>query len=60
MKTKGILSLLGLTLIAVSPTTWAAGHGGGGGGFRGGGFRGGGRDGHATEDFSAIYDYLTK
>ena len=42
MKTKGILSLLGLTLIAVSPTTWAAGHGGGGGGFRGGGFRGGG------------------
>jgi hypothetical protein len=42
MKTKGILSLLGLTLIVVSPTTWAAGHGGGGGGFGGGGFHGGG------------------
>jgi putative peptidoglycan binding protein len=42
MKTRRILSLLGLTLIAVSPTTWAAGHGGGGGGFGGGGFHGGG------------------
>jgi len=41
MKTKGILSLLGLTLIALSPTTWAAGHGGGGGGFGSGGFSGG-------------------
>jgi len=51
MKTKRILSLIGLTLLALSPITWAAGHGGGGGGFGGGGrgggfgggFRGGGR-----------------
>ena len=51
MKTKRIVSLIGLTLLALSPITWAAGHGGGGGGFGGGGrgggfgggFRGGGR-----------------
>src|SRR6266699_1373759 len=42
MKTKRILSIIGLTLLALSPTTWAAGHGGGGGGFGGGGGRGGG------------------
>jgi hypothetical protein len=52
MKTKRILSIIGFTLLALSPTTWAAGHGGGGGGFGGGGggrggghFGGGGRDG---------------
>jgi hypothetical protein len=42
MKTKRILTIIGLTLLALSPTTWAAGHGGGGGGFGGGGGRGGG------------------
>ncbi len=41
MKTKRIFSIIGLTLLALSPTTWAAGHGGGGGGFGGGGFGGG-------------------
>jgi hypothetical protein len=34
--------MVGITLLALSPTTWAAGHGGGGGGFGGGGFGGGG------------------
>ena len=35
--------IVGITAIAVSPVTWAAGHdGGGGGGFGGGGFSGGG------------------
>jgi len=29
MKTKRILSIIGFTLLALSPTTWAAGHGGG-------------------------------
>ena len=43
MKTKTIVSIIGFTLLALSPTTWAAGHGGGGGGFGGGG--GGGRGG---------------
>jgi hypothetical protein len=43
MKTKTIVSIIGFTLLALSPTTWAAGHGGGGGGFSGGG--GGGRGG---------------
>ena len=42
MKTKAIVSIIGFTLLALSPTTWAAGHGGGGGGFGGGGGRGGG------------------
>jgi hypothetical protein len=37
MKTKTIVSIIGFTLLALSPTTWAAGHGGGGGGFGGGG-----------------------
>jgi hypothetical protein len=41
MKTKHLISLLvGITFVALSPATWAAGHGGGGGG--GGGFGGGG------------------
>jgi len=43
MKTKRIFSIIGLTLLALSPTTWAAGHGGGGGGGFGGG--GGGHSG---------------
>jgi len=48
MKTKRIVSIIGLTLLALSPTTWAAGHGGGGGGFGGGGGgRGGGGGGDA-------------
>src|SRR6266853_6821560 len=44
MKTKHLISLLvGITFVALSPATWAAGHGGGGGGgFHGGGFGGGG------------------
>ena len=42
MKTKRILSIIGSTLLVLSPTTWAAGHGGGGGGFGGGGHGGGG------------------
>ena len=45
MKIKQIISLLvGITFVALSPATWAAGHGGGGGGggFHGGGFGGGG------------------
>jgi hypothetical protein len=42
MKTKRMFSMIGLTLLALSPTTWAAGHGGGGGGFGGGGHFGGG------------------
>src|SRR5205823_2729472 len=41
MKTKRIFSLMGATLLALSPTVLAAGHGGGGG-FGGGGFAGGG------------------
>ena len=45
MKAKQIISLIvGITFVALSPVTWAAGHGGGGGGFAGGGghFGGGG------------------
>src|SRR4030095_8784208 len=42
MKTKRLLSIIGLTLLALSPTAWAAGHSGGGGGFHGGGVRFGG------------------
>jgi len=50
MKIRQIVSLTaGITFVALSPVTWAAGHGGGGGGgfgggghFGGGGFRGGG------------------
>jgi hypothetical protein len=41
MKIKQIISLIvGITSVALSPMTWAAGHGGGGG-FGGGGFSGG-------------------
>ena len=43
MKIKQILTLIaGITFVALSPTAWAAGHGGGGGEFGGGGFSGGG------------------
>ena len=50
MKIRQVVSLTaGITFVALSPITWAAGHGGGGGGgfgggghFGGGGFRGGG------------------
>src|SRR5205823_5326923 len=49
MKTKRILSVIGLALLALSPAMLAAGHGGGGGGgggfgstFSGGGHFGGG------------------
>jgi Putative peptidoglycan binding domain len=52
MKIRQIISLtVGITFVALSPITWAAGHGGGGaGGFGGGGFHGGGFSGggHAT------------
>jgi hypothetical protein len=42
MKTRHLTTLLvGITFVALSPTTWAAGHGAGGG-FGGGGFGGGG------------------
>src|ERR1700757_2543267 len=34
--------VIAITSLAISPITWAAGHGGGGGGFHGGGFSGGG------------------
>jgi hypothetical protein len=53
MKIKQIITLIvGITAVAVSPITWAAGHGGGGGfggghigggGFQAGGFHGGGQ-----------------
>jgi Putative peptidoglycan binding domain len=46
MKKLRILSLVGITSIALANAGWAAGHGGGGGGFGGGGFSGGG-GGHA-------------
>src|SRR5246127_522912 len=43
MKIRQIITLLvGITSVALSPITWAAGHGGGGGGFGGGGFHSGG------------------
>jgi hypothetical protein len=43
MKIKQVITLVaGITFVALSPATWAAGHGGGGGGFGGGGFHGGG------------------
>src|SRR5436309_11309196 len=45
MKIKQIISLtVGITSVALSPITWAAPHGGGGG-FGGGGFSGGGHAG---------------
>src|SRR2546423_6534142 len=43
MKRLKLLSLVGITSIALANAGWAAGHGGGGGGFGGGGFSGGGR-----------------
>jgi len=48
MKTKRIFTIIGLSLLALSQPTWAAGHGGGGGGFVGGGGGGhfGGGGGH--------------
>src|SRR2546423_6192648 len=44
MKKLKLLSLVGITSIALANAGWAAGHGGGGGGFGGGGggFHGGG------------------
>src|SRR5438046_2697758 len=45
MKKLKLLSLIGITSIALANTGWAAGHGGGGGGFGGGGFSGGGHSG---------------
>src|SRR5258705_11226226 len=42
MKKLKLLSLVGMTSIALANAGWAAGHGGGGGGFGGGGFSGGG------------------
>jgi hypothetical protein len=41
MKQFTLLSLVGITSIALTHSGWAAGHGGGGGGFGGGGFSGG-------------------
>ena len=41
MKRLRLLSLVGITSIALAHAGWAAGHGGGGGGFGGGGFSGG-------------------
>jgi hypothetical protein len=46
MKKLRLLSLVGITSIALANAGWAAPHGGGGGGFGGGGFSGGG-GGHA-------------
>src|SRR5256884_5275315 len=46
MKRLKLLSLVGITSMALANAGWAAGHGGGGGGFGGGGFSGGG-GGHA-------------
>jgi hypothetical protein len=46
MKKLTLLSLVGITSIALAHAGWAAGHGGGGGGFGGGGFHGGGFGGH--------------
>ena len=45
MKKVKLLSLIGITSIALANAGWAAGHGGGGGGFGGGGFSGGGHSG---------------
>src|SRR5213083_2073911 len=42
MKRLKLLSLVGITSMALANAGWAAGHGGGGGGFGGGGFHGGG------------------
>jgi hypothetical protein len=45
MKKLRLISLVGITSIALVHAGWAAGHGGGGGGFGGGGFSGGGHSG---------------
>src|SRR6266851_4383553 len=45
MKKLRLLSLVGITSIALTHAVWAGPHGGGGGGFVGGGFSGGGRAG---------------
>src|SRR5256886_17626382 len=45
MKRLKLLSLVGITSMALANAGWAAGHGGGGGGFGGGGFSGGGHGG---------------
>ena len=45
MKKLKLLSLVGITSIALANAGWAAGHGGGGGGFGGGGFSSGGHAG---------------
>jgi hypothetical protein len=42
MKKLRLLSVVGITSIALAQAGWAAGRGGGGGGFGGGGFSGGG------------------
>jgi hypothetical protein len=57
MKKLALLSLVGITSIALAHTGWAAGHGGGGGGFGGGGFHGGGFSGggfHGGGHFSSM------
>jgi putative peptidoglycan binding protein len=46
MKKLRLLSVVGITSIALAHAGWAAGHGGGGGGFHGGGGFGGGGGGH--------------
>src|SRR5260370_28811876 len=46
MKKLKLLSLVGITSIALANAGWAAGHGGGGGGFGGGGGGRGGGGGH--------------
>src|ERR1700720_915784 len=45
MKKLRLLSLVGITSIALTMAAWAGPHGGGGGGFGGGGFSGGGHAG---------------
>src|SRR2546429_10014111 len=45
MKKLKLLSLVGITSIALANAGWAAGHGGGGGGFGGGSFSGAGHSG---------------
>src|SRR5437016_7372047 len=53
MKRLKLLSLVGITSMALPQAGWAAGHGGGGGGFGGGGFSGGGaRSGGGASHFS--------
>ena len=51
MKNLRLLSLVGITSIALAHAGWAANHGGGGGGFAGGGFSGGHGGGGARGGF---------